>query len=44
MVTVEWIFGVKVGIEYGEYEDVGFVLAVDFGCIRFIWFKDLVEE
>lgn len=44
MITFQWIQGLTFGLEYAETEDLGFMLCLDLGLFRFIWYKDLIEE
>lgn len=41
MLTFGWIQGLCFGLEYTEDEDLGFILCLDLGLIRMVWYKDM---
>lgn len=41
MITFGWIQGLCFGLEYTEDEDLGFILCLDLGLIRVVWYKDM---
>jgi hypothetical protein len=41
MLTFGWIQGLCFGLEYTEDEELGFILCLDLGLIRMVWYKDM---
>lgn len=44
MFDFQRINGLSLGIEYVETEEMGFILCIDLGLFRILWYKDMVEE
>ena len=44
MITFSWIQGLVFGLEYADDEEIGFMICLDLGVIRLVWYKDLTEE
>ena len=40
MLSIGPIYGIAFGLEYLDDEDLGFIINVDLGIIRFTWYKD----
>jgi len=44
LITFGWIQGLCFGLEYTEDDDLGFILCLDLGVLRVVWYKDVVDE
>jgi hypothetical protein len=41
MIAFQGINGLCFGLEYTETEEFGFILCLDLGLFRIVWYKDL---
>jgi hypothetical protein len=44
MFQLQWIYGLSVGLEYMDTEEVGFIVNLDLGILRVTWYRDLVDD
>lgn len=44
MITAGRINGLCFGLEYSEDEELGFIVNLDLGVFRILWFKDVELE
>ena len=38
------IYGLSVGLEYVDTEDLGLIINLDLGFLRITWYKDVEED
>ncbi len=44
MITFGFIQGLCFGLEYTQDEELGFIICLDLGLFRIVYYKDMVED
>lgn len=44
LISIQLIHGLSVGLEYVDTEELGFIVNLDLGIVRFTWYRDLEDD